>query len=781
MLRMSSFAIIVLLVVACSRAWSASDGDWELRQYDEVYLRDGSVSRGVMIDTDKEDEKKIRDVRTQAVKFFNTNDVKEIRRRATQDSELVRLAQKYAGRPDKIYSAVCKYAVDRFDSSFWPKLIPILEKEASSKNTDVLGLLVDLYLLTNQPNPALKHAETLVTVAPNAGRSFVLRGKAYQALEKFDIAGKDFEQAFKLSPEDQDVIIQRAEYLLSTGRPDDAKQMFDGALKAKPNNIPALVGKGMVLLRQGQFPEAEQSFTAALEFDPKQKHAKLGLAATKIMLKQYDEAFAEAKSSLNLDNKPGDAFALQAYAKLLTGTNDAMKDFNVAMKFASDEKVNQPRLQLAAAVALERDAKNAEAAGTPEAFKDAQAKRAEANTKYTDILNSDPPDAYLQYFIGERKFRSGDYTGAEKAFLRVTKLAPNYAPGFGAVGAVSLRLSKWEKAKEAYTQAIKLDGTSKEAADYYAGKGLSWLKVKQFEEASGALKQAREIDRRNVMALCGLGYIANGEKNKESAVEFFQQALAADGSCDFAADALRKIFAQENMNLEYVTFGLADDKVPFGWRLRGGGSVKANIVNGQVLFAGIQGSGTGNKVEVYKEIKADDFVRFEADLDISPTSQVSCGLHIASATNATISFEMEFAKDETNEIKVRYRDFSGGAPQWQSVKSEWPTEGRVRLGFDTEDLKTGKVNLWINGKKTGSLNMVLQKPGKVIVGAFVQAPPKEDVNATVDNIVLVTRGPAVIEKEGDALQLNKEDEKKPAPDEKKPDDKKPPEKDAPKP
>ena len=45
----------------------------------------------------------------------------------------------------------------------------------------------------------------------------------------------------------------------------------------------------------------------------------------------------------------------------------------------------------------------------------------------------------------------------------------------------------------------------------------------------GALKQAREIDRRNVMALCGLGYIANGEKNKESAVEFFQQALAADG------------------------------------------------------------------------------------------------------------------------------------------------------------------------------------------------------------------------------------------------------------
>jgi tetratricopeptide (TPR) repeat protein len=775
MLRLSSFAVVVLVVFATSRA-SALGSEWELRQYDEVYFRDGPPARGVLIDTDKEEEKKIRDLRTQTVRIFNVSEVKEIRRRATQESELTRLSQKYAGRPDKIYSVVCKEAMERFDAAFWPKLIPILEKEAGSKNTDVLALLTELYLLTGQPNPALKHAETLVAAAPNSGRAYVLRGKAYAALEKPDIAGKDFEQAFKLSPEDQDAIVARADFLLAAGKPDEARQMFDGALKAKGNNIPALIGKGMVLLRQGQFPEAEQSFNAALEFDPKQKQAKLGLAATKILLKQYDEAFGEAKSSLNLDNKPGDAFAIQAFAKLMSGTPEALKEFNANLKLSLEEKPNQPRLLLAAAVALEREAKFIEAAGTPEAFKEALAKRNEANTKYTDILNSDPPDAYLQYFIGERKFRSGDYAAAEKAFLRVTKLAPNYAPGHAAVGAVSLRLSKWEKAKEAYTQAIKLDGSSKESGDYYAGKGLAWLKVKQFEEASAALKQAREIDRRNVMALCGLGYIANGEKNKESAVEFFQQALAADGSCDFAADALRKIFAQDNMNLEYVTFGLADDKVPFGWRLRPGGSVKANVLNGQVVFAGVQGSGAGNKVEVFKEVKADDFVRIEADLDIAPTSQVTCGLHIASATNSNVSFEMEFGKDETNEIKVRKRDFSEGAPQWQSVKIEWPTDGRVRLGIDTEDLKTGKVNLWVNGKKAGSLTLVLQKPGKIIVGAYIQAPPKEDVNATVDNIVLVTRGPAVVEKEGDGLQLNKDDEKKPAPE-----DKKPPEKEAPKP
>ncbi len=756
-----ALALVFFGIIGFCRSSSASE--FELRQYDEVYFKDGTVARGTLIDTDKEDVKKIRDLRTQATREVSASDVKEIRRRATPESEMNRLAQKYAGRADKIF-AICREVMDRFDSALWPKLIPILEKESSSRNVDALSLLTELYLWNNQPKDALRTAEALVAAAPDKGRPYMMRGKAQLALDNREAAEKDLAKAFNLTPDDQDIVVARADFLLAAGRSKEAQDMFAAALGKNGRNNAALIGRGMVLLRQGEFGPAEQSFKEALANDANLKQAKIGLAAARVMLKQYDDACAEAKTVLNLDNKSADAFAVQAFAKLMSGNPDSMKDFYTNLKLALEEKPNQPRLLLAAAVALEREAKVLDAQGAPEAAQ----KRNEANAKYAEILSSDPNDAYLQYFIGERKFRNGDYAGAEKNFIRVTKLAPGYAPGHGALGAVSLRLGKWEKAKEAYSEALKIDSNSKEAGDYYAGKGLAWLKVKMFEEASAALKQARELDRHNANALCGLGYIANGEKNKASAIEFFQQALAADGSCDYAADALRKIFSQDNMNLEYVTFGLADDKIPFGWKMKPGGSVKATVTNGQVLFAGVQGQGTGNKVEIQKEVKADDFVRFEADLEIAPTSAVTCGIHLASATNANISFELEFGKDETNEIKVRYRDFGGVTPQWQSVKSEWPSDGRVRLGIDTEDLKTGKINLWVNGKKAGTLAMTLQKPNRITLGAFVQAPPKEDVRATVDNIVLVTRGPAIIDKEGEGLQLNKDDEKKPAPEAPKP-------------
>jgi len=754
--------LLSLLIVA---AWCVPPGDvhgreFVLRQYDEVFFKDGSVARGVLVDTDRDEEKKIRNIVTNTVRTFNLSETKDIRRRATPESELERLSKLYAGRPEKIRDIAAE-AMANLNASLTPKLIAVLEKESGGRAPDVLALLAELYLQIGQPNPAFKHADALVAAAPS-GRAYMLRGKANMALKKIELADKDLEQAYKLSPENQDIAVARADFLLAVGRPDEAKNMFSGALNKNSKNTTALVGQGLVHLRQGEFADAEKSFKDALYIDTRHKQAELGLAATKIMLKQYDEAYAEARQALNIDNKCAEAYALQAFAKLFIGTPESLKEFASNLKNALEEKPNQPRLMLAAAVALEREARYLEAQGTPESLKEAKAKRDESAVKYSDLMNSDPSDSYLQYLIGERKFKLGDYSGAEKAFLRTVSLAPNYAPAHAAVGSVSLRLGKWEKAKDAYTQAIKLDPSSKDAADYYAGRGLAWLKVKVFEEASASLKQARELDKRNVMALCGLGYIANGEKNKESAVEFFQQALAADGSSEYAADALRKIFAQENMNLEYVTFN--DGNLPSSWRFRTGGMIKPSVINGQVLFAGVQGAAAGTKVEIYKDIKADDFVRFEADLDIAPTSQATFGLRLTSATNVATSFEMEFAKDETNELKVRFKDYAGNAPTWQSVKAEWPPDGRVRLGLDTDDLKGGKIGLWINGKKAGELKLVIQRPTKIIVGAYIQAPPKEDVTASIDNIVLVTRGQAMAEREGgDALQLNKDDDKKTTP------------------
>lgn len=730
-----------------------------LRQFDEVYFKDGSVERGTLFETDRADEFKIKNSRTNASRPFNMNDVKEIRRRATPEGEMERLGKEHAGRPDMIVR-LAREVVRRFDVPR-PKIIAMLEK-TGSQSPDILGLLTEQYLHTSQNSLALKSAEALVRQAPTQGRSFMLRGLAYRANDNLEAAGKDFEKAFQLSPDNQDIAVARAEFLLSSGKSGDAKKVFSDALDKNPRNVSALVGQGTVFLRQGEFAEAEKSFLDALGIDYRNKDAHIGLAAVKLMTKRFDDAYQEARSVLNIDNKSADAYALQAFAKLFAGDRDSLAAFGAELKNALDERPNQPRLLLASAVALEREARFAEADGTTESLALAKQKRDEAAGKYTELIASDPPDAYLQYFIGERRFRLGDYAGAEGHFQKALKLAPNYAPLRGAAGAVALRLGKWDAAKESYAEAIKLaPAQDASLAEYFAGKGLALLKVKLFEDAAESFKQARELDRRNVAALCGLGYLANGAANKASAIEFFQQALAADGACDYAADALTKIFSQEHMSLEYLTF--TNGVFPAHWKMRPGGTVRPSIVNGEILFSGTQTGSAGGKVEVYRDVKADEFVRLEADLQMSPTSPVTFGLRLTSATSAITSYELEFAKDETNEIKVRFRDYGGQQQNWQSLQTEWSPDGRVRLGIDTEDFTTGKVRLWINGKKSAELKMILQKPGRMFCGVYIQAPPKEQVHAVVDNIVVVVKGSGQPLEANDALIITKEDEKKPAP------------------
>ncbi|HEY3321143.1 MAG TPA: tetratricopeptide repeat protein [Planctomycetota bacterium] len=721
-------------------------GEIKIQQYDEVYFKDGGYAKGILTEGANAGEYKIRNVITNATRPFTTDETKEVRRRATPERELERISKMYAGNAEKL-NALAKVFFKYYDPNLKPKLIEMLIK-AKSSNPGLLETLCGLQLDAGDGQQALKTADTLVTATPQKGRSYMLRGKAYMALGTLDAAEKDLEKAFKLTPDDQEIVVSRAEYLLGQGRAQEAKDMFAAALAKNSKNVAALVGQGLVLLRQGEFKDAEESLKTALQIKPRQKQAQLGMAAAKIMLKQYDEACSEAKDALNIDPDCAEAFALQAFAKVLSGDPEQLKDFYAAAKNAFIKKAGQPRLLLANAVAIEREAKSLEALGSTDALKDAKLKREEAAAKYKEVFELNPPDAYMQYFIGEQKFRQGDYAAAETAFERAAKLAPAYAPAQAALGAVSLRLGKGDKAKEAYARAVKLDPTTKEAADYFAGQGVALLKVKELEQAKESFKQAQKLDPRNATALCGMGYIFNFDKNKESALDYFQQALAADGSCAYAADALRRIYQQDNLSLEYVTF--SDGNLPNKWTLRQG-IVKANVVDGRLLFSGTQGTATGGKVEIYKDVKADEFVRFEADLEMSPTSPVTFGIRMGSSTNAAVAFEMEYAKDETNEVKVRFRDFGGVAPNWQSTKLEWPSDGRLRLAISTDDLKTGKVGLWFNGKKTFDLNMNVQKPGRVTVGVYVQAPPKEEVNASADNLVLVTRGPVVQDEGAGAL------------------------------
>jgi len=727
---------LLLAITATTVAW-AEEPLIVLRQFDEVVTRNGEVFRGRVSESDNGEEVRVKDLRTQTVRTIKKSEIKEIRKQATLDDEITRLAAEFKGKPDRVLQ-LAQQIITNFDTRT-DRALAILENEAASKNPGILQTLTELYLRQGKMPQALRTAETFVSVAPGSAQAYALRGSCLLGTGQFEAAEKDLNKAVQMAPDDLSVTVARADFYLRAGKPAEARDQFDKALAKNPRNVLALVGRGTLMLRQGEFTEAEKSFNDVLQIDPRHREALLGLAATKAMTGKPEECNSLCNEVLRYYPKSGEAYGLQAYANLITGDVSLLPKFHQRLQEALKEKPNQPRLLLAWAVAIEREAKSLEATGNAAALDQAALKRAEANAKYAEVMGSEAPDAFLQFFIGERKFRANDFPGAERAFSFVTRLSPRYAPAWGALGSTSLKLGKGDAAQTAYTKAIELEGNN---AEYHAGLGLALLKAKKLEEASQALGEALKRDKRNVTALCGLGYIANFSKDKDRAVQFFQDALAADGRSEFAADALRRIYQQEGMSLEYNNFD--DNKMPNQWKYRAAGAIKPIAVNGQVLFSGTQGGNMGSKLELYKDIRADEFARVEADFELAPTSAVNGGLRISAGAAGTTSFELELGKDESNELKVRYRDYGGQAPVWQSLKIPWPADGRARLGLSSDDLKAGRVYLWVNGRKAGHVDLVLQKPMRITAGVFVQAPPKEVVNVITDNVVLVTRtgGPA---------------------------------------
>ena len=745
-------ALIFLFAVGISCAEVEPDL-FLLRSFDEVILKDGTKHMGKLIDT-APGQYDLKILKSNATIPIKDSEVNVIFRKATQDTEWERLSREFSGRPPMILKMAQEAIRRNFNQLLPTKLIALLEKEAN-KDPDLLALLCEQYLNTNQSPLALKTAEALINSATTKVRGYVLRGQAYLDSGNVDAAGLDFEKAYKDAPDDEQVLVARANFLLVSGRASEAKEMFSTALAKSSRNISACIGLGRVQLRQGEFVDAEKSFQKALDIDSKHKQARCGLAVTKLMNKQYDEAYREANSVLSVDNRSAEAYAIQALAKLFSGDQGSMLIFERKIAESFKEKPNQPRLTLAHAAGLEREAKYAEALNPKDGAAAAKILRDKADLKYKEVLSSDASDSYIQYFIGEWKFQKGDYPAAESAFQRcATKLSPRYAPVHAALGATHLKLGKWESARDSYQKAAEIDSSM---GDYQAGKGLSFLGLLRFEDASKAFREASKLDARCVAALCGLGYVANFEKNKTGAIDFFQKALAADGSCGYAADALTKIFAQESMSLEYLTFD--DNKFPPpGWKSKGS-AIQISAQSSQILFAGTQGASTGSIVELFKDVAADEFVRLEADLTMDPNSTASFGLRLASGS-ANANFYVQLGKDEGSEVKVRYKDYSGQADTWKPLNAAWPTEGRVRLAIHSEDLKTGAVSLWINGKSSAKLELKLQKPSKLTAGVFLVAAPNSSVRATVDNIALLIRHADAQEKgNADPLTLTNDRDK----------------------
>jgi predicted O-linked N-acetylglucosamine transferase (SPINDLY family) len=106
----------------------------------------------------------------------------------------------------------------------------------------------------------------------------------------YQSAFSNFNEAFKISPNDLDILINNANALHELKRFDDALAFFDKALTLDSNCAQALTNKGLTLLELEQYYEAMVHHDKALSIDPKNHIIWANKASLMKQLRQHGES-----------------------------------------------------------------------------------------------------------------------------------------------------------------------------------------------------------------------------------------------------------------------------------------------------------------------------------------------------------------------------------------------------------------------------------------------------------------------------------------------------------
>jgi TonB family protein len=132
-----------------------------------------------------------------------------------------------------------------------------------------------------------------------------------------------------------------------------------------------------------------------------------------------------------------------------------------------------------------------------------------------------PKDPRLHYQLGRAYEDNQQYEEALKAYARALELKPVYGDAQVALGSLNMKLNRYDKALDAYNQAVLLDMTPEIKAGAYRAMALIYFRRDQFQAAIEPFKQAIALAPQGSMFLnLGLTYLKLGDKT--SAMEQYR-------------------------------------------------------------------------------------------------------------------------------------------------------------------------------------------------------------------------------------------------------------------
>ena len=180
---------------------------------------------------------------------------------------------------------------------------------------------------------ALEELRLATTADPGYAPAYSLFGMVYMGLRERDLAGKSFERALSLAPNDGEINHNYGLFLCQTERAPDSIKYFMQAVKNPLYATPSrsYSAAGVCTLRANQPKEAEQFFERALRLEPDEPASLLNLGQIRYKQGKIDDArrlvsrynkLSEPSAeslwlALRIERKSGERVAEQSYATQL--------------------------------------------------------------------------------------------------------------------------------------------------------------------------------------------------------------------------------------------------------------------------------------------------------------------------------------------------------------------------------------------------------------------------------------------------------------------------------
>jgi tetratricopeptide (TPR) repeat protein len=314
---------------------------------------------------------------------------------------------------------------------------PVIFAQEQEQENEIEIILTEVIerLVSRDFSTALELFNTLPPEHAESTEVRILRGSIYNAAGRPADARRIANSILSSESNNTEALMILADAAALENRDRERRQFLERVLNINPNHVRALNDMANINLGNQNLRVAANYFDRALTADPNNGEALVGRAS--VFRYSRDPRSAERLLNQAITIYPQWARPLHERARLYKGSGfhaDAIEDFRAALRLDQD---NYWVLVDYGSTLMEINRKQ------------------EALEVLARAINI-APDIFLAYvYSAAIRDELGDYEGAEREYIILSRLRPDYYFAFEALGIIRMRNRQWALARDAFLEAYR--------------------------------------------------------------------------------------------------------------------------------------------------------------------------------------------------------------------------------------------------------------------------------------------------------------------------------------